>query len=236
MCNGGALALDVVPTARILLGDLYASSFYRIRVRATVHHTSRPTLGANLVDVVTKNSYQNSTWTQWSDPVMTRHPSVPSRPPQPFVIEAGYTSVKFRIFRAAWHGSPIKKYNFLMAKDTACGDLSNLVWTEVEPVVVPSNNTFDPYIDFLRGDPNKGGIGPALENGLFHFKVSAVNEMGESNYSDYKKARNPVQLGTLSFPAQIDTGKPSNVVNLTTCEDIQRAEPICSSIEMARKV
>jgi hypothetical protein len=45
-----------------------------------------------------------------------------------------------------------------------------------------------------------------------------------------------VQLGTLSFPAQIDSTQPSNVVNQTTCGDIQRDQPICSSIEMARLV
>jgi hypothetical protein len=201
MCNGAVLALDVVPTARVVLGDLYEESYYRIRVRSTVHHHTNSISKSsskssskselfdsdliklhNLVDVITTNAFQNSTWTQWSEPILSQASSLPSRPPQPFVLEAGYTSVTFRIFRSAWHGSPITQYNFLMAKDTACGDLSNLVWDEVDPVVVPTNSTFSPYIDFLRGDPNKGGIGAALENGLYHFKVSAVNKNGEGNF------------------------------------------------------
>lgn len=236
MCNGAVLAMDIVPTARIILADLYEKSYYRIRIRSTVHQTNNEQLGFKLQDIRTRNSFQNSSWTKWSDPIFSQVGSLPSRPPQPVVIEAGYTSVMFRIYRAAWNSNPITHYNFLMAKDTACGDLSNLVWDEVDPVIVPVNSTFTPYIDFLRGDPNKGGIGPALENGLYHFKVRAQNGHGVGNYSDYKIARNPVQLGTLNFPAQIDTSQPPALINQTTCEDIKRKQPLCSSIEMARLV
>ena len=209
MCNGAVLALDVVRTARIVLGDLFANSYYRFRIRATLHRHTSSTDGImldadvieleNLGDVIATNSFRNSTWTNFSEPILTQIASLPSRPPQPFVLEAGYTSVTFRIFRSAWNGSPITKYKFLMSRDTACGDLSNLVWDEIDPVEVPSNNTFTPYIDFLRGDPNKRGIGPALDNGLFHFKVSAVNKWGESHFSDFNKARNPVQLGKCDY-------------------------------------
>ena len=36
----------------------------------------------------------------------------------------------------------------------------------------------------LRGDPNKGGIGAALdEPGLYHFRVAAVNQHGTSDWT-----------------------------------------------------
>jgi len=121
-----------------------------------------------------------------------------------------------------------------MALDTACGDLSNLKWDEIDPVEVPVDNTFSPHIDFLRGDPTKGGIGAAIQDSpKLHFRVAAVNKNGQSNYSDFKRAHNPVQLGTLDFPAQIFPNQPTNSVNISTCEDIKNKRPICSNITTA---
>ena len=47
-----------------------------------------------------------------------------------------------------------------MAKDTACADLSNLLWDEIDPVEVPIDDTFLPYTDFRRGQKSGNGIGP----------------------------------------------------------------------------
>ena len=275
-CNAAAANRDLMSTMQIFLGDLYASKWYALRIRATVHeyHVEREAenevmpatsesesiLSSNTGDktegtpesvlyakkpkvstgyglLLETRPLFNSNWSTWSAPIQRGSPSLPSRPPQPDALEAGYTSVQFRIYRAAFHGSPITHYIFQMAPDTACGDLSNLRWDKIEEVIVPVNDTHSPYIDFLRGDPSKGGIGAALdEPGLYHFRVAAVNSEGVSNTSDYQTARNPVQLGTLSFPAFIYPHADPGEVNLTSCEDIKAAIPRCPNILLVRQV
>ena len=111
----------------------------------------------------------------------------PSQPPHPELLTAKITSLLFRIWRTQWNGIPIKHYVFELAEDLECAVLNNLDWTEVPSVIVKVNSTFDPYVDFLRGAPFKGGLGPALPAGArYHYRVKAVNIAGqESVYSNF---------------------------------------------------
>ena len=179
ICSSAALSSNFLLSHEIMVGDLYANAQYKFRSRAVKYDYVGFQRRARLADI---GPAKSSSWTTWSTVVTTGVGHRPSQPPHPEVLRPRVTSVDFRIHRSLWNGKPIVRYIFEMAEDLNCDSLNNLVWDLISPVTVYVNNTFQPYVDFRRGDPNKGGVGSALPAGvLYHYRVRAVNVDGEES-------------------------------------------------------
>jgi hypothetical protein len=156
VCNTASLSENFLSEYEILFGDLYAQSEYQFQARAVLTKKVPTAERAYLVQI---GAALAGPWSSWSPSITTPVGLPPSQPPHPELLTAKITSLKFRIWRTQWNGIPVKHYVFELAEDTQCAVLNNLIWNKVPPVIVPVNSTFAPYVDFLRGDPFKGGIG-----------------------------------------------------------------------------
>lgn len=229
ICSSAALSTNFRLSYEIMLGDFYANVKYVFRSRAVQYAAVNFATKSKLAHIRPKVA---SAWTSWSSPVTMPPGTPPNQPPHPEVRFPRITSIEFRIWRANFNGVPITHYEFQMAEDVNCDALNNLLWDTA--VVVPVNSTFEPYVDFRRGDPNKGGVGAALPAGiLYHYRVRAVNQMNEKGPWSNHYADNPARTGTVDNPVGIYLNAPSTFVNHSTCFDVTLASPRCRSIELA---
>ena len=231
VCSTAALSSNFPFEYEAFVGDLYANSVYQFQVRSVLYRSVSEIRRSSLVDI---GPTVYSDWSPWSSSVQTPAGKPPSQPPHPEVLAARITSVEFRIWRTQWNGKPVKHYIFEMAADNECAVLNNLNWEEIPRVIIPVNSTFSPYIDFLRGDPFKGGIGPALAAGIkFHYRVRAVNFDGEESVNSNFFRYDTVQTGVVAHPVEIYQNRPSWFVNRTSCFDVLLDQPRCSNIHEA---
>jgi len=232
ICSSAALSSNFALAFELMLGDFYADVSYTFRSRAVVYSSIAFERRSQLASIGPRIA---SAWTSWSDPVVMPSSTPPNQTPHPQVIIPRITSIEFRIYRANFNGVPITHYEFELAEDVNCDALNNLLWnSEAEAVVVPVNDTFAPFVDFRRGDPDKGGIGYALPAGvLYHYRVRAVNALDQKGPWSNHYADVPVRTGTVENPVAIYLNATSSYVNRSTCYGVDLATPRCVSIESA---